>query len=449
MRIRTQPQTKDTKSWWQRFEPAAERPQPDWSRELRKAALTEFRTSGLPTPHDEDWRLLELSELDRLHLQPASALDHAQLVHAQRAPRPLSLADTETLVFVNGQYVPDISSVAAHQPGLRLGSLAAALNAEPELVREHLGSVARPDTNGFIALNTAAFLDGAFVYVPAGHAAPRLIHLVFICAGVEPGTVSLPRNLIVAGPGARVTVLETYLGYQAERYITNAVTELVLGEASQVEYCKVQDEPAAAYHFGTVWARIGRECNFALHSIALGAGASRTDIRAELAGEDINCQFNGLYLTTGTQQTHHFMLVEHRAPRCTSREIFNGILADRSTAVFHGRVHVHPGAVKTDAKQTNKNLLLSDSATAHSKPQLEIYADDVKCTHGATVGKLSDESIFYLRSRGIGLETAQRMLIQAFAGEVIERIKTDPVRIELDKALWDRLAQTQLAANRP
>jgi Fe-S cluster assembly protein SufD len=236
-------------------------------------------------------------------------------------------------------------------------------------------------------------------------------------------------------------VLESYAGTIDSPYFTNAVTELVLGEGTTVEHCKFQDESAQAFHVAAIHARLGRSCRLVAHSVATGARLSRNNIRTDLAGEGVECVLNGLYLTRDEQLADHHMVVEHAQPHCQSHEYYNGILDGRSRGVFHGRILVRKAAQKTDAKQTNKNLLLSDEATADTKPQLEIYADDVKCTHGATIGQLNEESIFYLRARGIGVETARRMLIHAFAGEIIDRIRHTPARDEMDKLIWDRLEQ--------
>jgi Fe-S cluster assembly protein SufD len=221
----------------------------------------------------------------------------------------------------------------------------------------------------------------------------------------------------------------------------------VAGENATVEFVKYQAEAADAFHIGMIAAHLGRASNVRIHSFALGSKLSRTNIRTNLAGEGLECILNGLYLTRGEQLADHHMIVEHAQPNCASHEYFNGILDGKSKGVFHGRILVREIAQKTDAKQTNKNLLLSDDATADTKPQLEIYADDVKCTHGATIGQLNDESIFYLRSRGLGTDTARRMLIHAFAGEIIERVQCAAAREELDKLVWDRLeANHNLAA---
>jgi Fe-S cluster assembly protein SufD len=233
--------------------------------------------------------------------------------------------------------------------------------------------------------------------------------------------------------------METYASTVDAPHFTNAVTELIGGEGAVIEHCKAQDEAPSAFHLAAFHAHLARGCNLISHSIATGARLSRNNIRTSLAGEGVQCVLNGLYLTRGDQLADHHMIVEHAQPHCQSHEYYNGILDGKSRGVFHGRILVRKIAQKTDAKQTNKNLLLSEDATVDTKPQLEIYADDVKCTHGATIGQLNEESIFYLRARGIGADTARRMLIHAFAGEIIERIRYAPAREELDKAVWDRL----------
>jgi len=270
---------------------------------------------------------------------------------------------------------------------------------------------------------------------------PDPVRLLFISTGRRPGATTHPRNLIVAEKQSRLTVIESYVSTANTAYFTNAVTELAAGDDAVVEHLKFQDESLDAFHIATLHGQFGRHSRVNAHSFALGARLSRTNIHTDLAGEGLECVLNGLYLTKGEQLADHHMIVEHAQPRCASHEYFNGILEDKSRGVFHGRIYVHPVAQKTDAKQTNKNILLSDAAVVDTKPQLEIYADDVKCTHGATIGQLDEDSVYYLRSRGIGLDTARQMLIHAFAGEIIDRVKCEPVRQELDKLIWERLEQ--------
>jgi Fe-S cluster assembly protein SufD len=265
------------------------------------------------------------------------------------------------------------------------------------------------------------------------------INLQFISTAKEPGATAQPRNLVLLGAGSQATVIESYRTLGEAPSFTNVVTELRLDEGAVLEHCKFQQEGLNAFHMSTLNANLGAKSALTSHSIALGAKLSRNNIRTCLAGPGVQCVLNGLYLTRADQLADHHMVVEHAAPNCASHEYFNGILEGHSKGVFHGRILVRPAAQKTDAKQTNKNLLLSEDATVDTKAQLEIYADDVKCTHGATVGQLNEESIFYLRSRGLGAETARRMLIHAFAGEILERIRHRPAREELDRIVWERL----------
>jgi Fe-S cluster assembly protein SufD len=412
--------------------------QPKWLLPIRKAGLARFGELGLPTLQHEDWRFTNVAPIAKLPFKPvfesSDEVTADQLEDFAFAKLPGS-----RIVFVNGHFVPKLSSVKKLPAGVKAGSLADALTSDPALLEKHLGRYAQPADNGFAALNQAFFLDGGFVHVPAGKVVAEPIQFVYVATAKQSGATFHPRNLVIAEANSQVTILESYVSLGGAGYFTNAVTELFAGDNARLEFVKFQDEAADAFHIAAFHGEFGRASNVKVHSFALGAKLSRNNIRTKLAGEGLECILNGLYLTRGEQLADHHMFVEHAQPRCASHEYFNGILDDKSKGVFHGRIYVHPIAQKTDAKQTNKNLLLSDDATANTKPQLEIYADDVKCTHGATIGQLNEESIFYLRTRGIGPETARRMLIHAFAGEIIERIQNEPAREELDKLVWERL----------
>ncbi len=422
--------------------------QPEWQLALRQAGLARFVDLGIPTLAHEDWRFTNLAPLTKLPLEPLFESAVTPEVEALLAAQMFTRLPGSRLVFINGQHAAPLSRIGELPAGVRVSSLAAALKNDPQFVKAQLGASALTENNPFTALNQAFFLDGGFIHVPAGVAVAEPVQLIHITTATKGGATVQPRNLIVAGANSQLTVIESYLSVQNAAYFTNTVTELVAGENATVEFVKYQGEAADAFHIGMIGAHLGRASNVRIHSFALGAKLSRTNIRTHLAGEGLECILNGLYLTGGEQLADHHMIVEHAQPHCASHEYFNGILDDKSRGVFHGRILVREIAQKTDAKQTNKNLLLSDDATADTKPQLEIYADDVKCTHGATIGQLNDESIFYLRSRGIGTETARRMLIHAFAGEIIERVKCDAAREELDKVVWDRLeANHHLAVN--
>jgi Fe-S cluster assembly protein SufD len=412
--------------------------QPTWLLPMRKAGLARFSELGLPTIRHEDWRFTNTSAIAKLPFAPAFEAGNG-VTAEQLNGFAFAQQSGPRLVFVNGHFAAKLSSVKNLPAGVKVGSLAAALASDAAFLEKHLGKYAASADNGFSALNQAFFLDGGFVHVPAGKIVEEPIQFIYVSTAKQSGTVIHPRNLVISEANSKVTILESYVSLGGSGYFTNAVTELFAGENAHLEFVKFQDEAADAFHMAAFHCEFGRASHVNVHSFALGAKLSRNNIRTKLAGEGLECVLNGLYITRNEQLADHHMIVEHAQPHCASHEYFNGILDDKSRGVFHGRILVQPIAQKTDAKQTNKNLLLSDDAGADTKPQLEIYADDVKCTHGATIGQLNDESIFYLRSRGIAPETARRMLIHAFAGEIIERIQHEPAREELDKLVWDRL----------
>ncbi|MEJ5237145.1 MAG: Fe-S cluster assembly protein SufD [Limisphaera sp.] len=413
--------------------------QPEWVVDRRRTALERFQSLGLPTLKDEDWRYTNVAPIARMAFRPALEPGAGDLppevldsLWCARLPGP-------RLVFVNGHYHPRLSRPDPLPAGVRFGSLIPALMRDGEALRPYWDRLVGAADNGFTALNQAFFADGAWIWIPPDTKLTEPLSILHVATPAGEGLTFCPRNLVVVGDRSQVTILESYVHAGAARYFTNALTELVAGDETFVEHLKFQDESPEAFHVAALHASLGRACRAWIHSFALGARLSRYNLRVRLAGEGLEAILNGLYLTRGEQLADHHMIVEHAQPHCASHEYFNGILDDKSRGVFHGRILVRPGAQKTDAKQTNKNLLLSDEAVANTKPQLEIYADDVKCTHGATVGQLQREAIFYLRTRGIGPETARRMLIHAFAGEIIERVQYEPAREALDRLVWDRL----------
>jgi Fe-S cluster assembly protein SufD len=347
------------------------------------------------------------------------------------------------LVFVNGRYSENLSS-PGELDGVKLGSLAEVLQMKPEIVQPHLGQYANLEEHAFNSLNTALMRDGAFVHVMKGKTAEKPIHLLFVStAHAEPAT-SHPRNLIVAESQSQATIVESYVSVGPDVYLTNPVTEIILGDGAVLDHYKLQDESRRAFHVATMQYRQDRNSSLRSHSITLGGVLVRNNLTAVLDGEGAECTLNGLYLVMGEQHIDNHTRLEHAKPHCSSRELYKGILDDKSRGVFHGRILVHKGAQKTDSKQTNNNLLLSDEALINTKPQLEIYADDVKCTHGATIGQLDQDAIFYLRSRGIGEKAARSLLIYAFASEIVGRVKVEALRAKLDQFLLGWLPQGEL-----
>ena len=445
----TDKKTKNVEPQLEKFERFEQQSQhPAWVFPLRKAGLARFAELGFPTLHDEDWRFTNVAPIAKLPFKPVFESDRDGISPEVVGRFTFGALPLNRLVFIDGHYVKELSTPPDGKSNLVATSLSQGLVSGAGIIQKHLAQHAKNESNAFTALNTAFFQDGALVQIPAGFNAETPIHLLFITTRQETGATIHPRNLILAGKASRATILESYVSTVSGSYFTNAVTELVLEEDATLEHCKYQDESVRAFHVAAVHAQLARNANLISHSLATGAKLSRNNIRTVLAGEGVECILNGLYLAHGEQLVDHHMVVEHAQPHCASHEYYNGILDGRAKGVFHGRILVRQPAQKTDAKQTNKNLLLSEDATVDTKPQLEIYADDVKCTHGATVGQLNEESIFYLRARGIGAETARRMLIHAFAGEIIERVRYAPAREELDRLVWERLeANPRIAEN--
>ena len=404
---------------------------------LRKAGLARFAEAGFPTLRDEDWRFTNLKPLAELPFRPTLTPLGQALGQEQLGDVTFGQLDADRLVFVNGHFSADLSQIADQPSGVTVTNLA---HAEGEL-----GSLSGGDDNPFVALNDAFFTDGAVIQIGDGQRLAKPVHLLFVTTASEDGDTAHIRNWIDAGSNAQGTIIESHLSLGQAATVTNVVTESRIGDGANIEHIKFQDQSVRAFHLASLHSELGRDAQYAFHSIVLGGRLSRNNLRMRLAQPGIECVLNGLYMLRGQQLADHHMLVEHAAAHCDSHAYFNGILDDQSRGVFHGRILVQPGAQKTDAKQTNKNLLLSDDATANTKPQLEIYADDVKCTHGATIGAMDDDAIFYLRTRGLDTPTARRMLLHGFAGEIIERIRHDDAREELDALVWDRLeAEHQL-----
>jgi Fe-S cluster assembly protein SufD len=404
-----------------------------WLDEGRAAALARFRALDLPTTRDEDWRFTNLAPLAAVTFgrAPDEAPPAARLLQAAPAPTGARL------VFDNGRFRRDLSSGAPLPRGAVLASLADALRHAPEAVRPHLGRLARPEALPFVAANQALLEDGAFLLLPDGAVVEEPIELVFVSGAPHPVAVS-PRVLVVAGKGSRATLAETYLG-TGDVYLVNAVTELVLGEGAQLEHLKLQDDGARAFHVSSVFAEQGAASRLVAHGLSLGAQIGRSEVRSRLAGEGGEIAVSGLFMADGTRVQDAFSWVEHAVPRCTTKETFKGILDGRARGVFSGRIRVLPGAQKTNAYQMSSNLLLSDDAVVDTKPQLEIFADDVKCGHGGTVGQLDEAALFYLRSRGVGEAEARSLLIWAFAAEMVDLVRPAGLRARAKALVAARL----------
>ncbi len=412
---------------------------PQSVRSLRLSAITRFETLGFPTTRNEDWHFTSVAPIADGRFAPltkaARDVSAAQVAPFVIAPR------WHTLVFVNGRYDAGLSGGAALPAGVQVLPLARAYLELPAVVEQYLGKIAAFDAHTFTALNTAFINDGAVVHVAADTEVAEPIHLLFVSDASAAQGSAQPRNLIVVDRNARATVIESYAGIGDGRYFTNTVTEASVGDGATLTHLKLQLESAEAYHVGTLDVRQARDSHLFSFSFATGALLSRSNIYTELRGVGCGATLNGLYLGDGDQHIDHQTRIEHVEPNCYSRELYKGILDGAAHGVFNGKVYVHPEAQKTDGKQTNNTLLLSKQAQIDTKPQLEIFADDVKCTHGATVGRLDETSLFYMKSRGINARTARELLTYAFAADVLETIELAEVREGLESATLRRYTE--------
>ena len=404
---------------------------PGWLRRLRDEAKERFVATGFPDVKNEDWKYTSVAGIEERRFELPSR-DDGGLSPSDVAGALPGDAAGNVLVFANGRYRADLSVRRPLPPGVHLGSLSETLSGGGDALVPYFF---RSPANPFTDLNTMLMEDGAFLHVGKEVEVPEPIHLLFLTSGGERPVMAHPRNVIVAGEGSRVTVVERYAGLSDAGCLVNAVTDIATGGGATVAHYRLQEDGPDAYHVSSLRARQGTGSRFAAHSVSLGARLSRSEVHAVLDGGDAVCLLNGLYLGNGEQHVDHFTTIDHAKPDGSSREYYRGILDGRSRGVFRGRVIVREDAQKTDARQANRNLLLSREAEADSRPQLEIHADDVKCTHGATVGPLDEEKVFYMRSRGIDESSARGLLAYAFAADILERFDLPDVRRAYEEKL--------------
>jgi Fe-S cluster assembly protein SufD len=414
-----------------------------WLQPVRRAAIARFAELGFPTTKDEDWRFTNVAPIAQtVFARPGD--DQAEPALRALDPFVFSGLGAPRLVFVNGRYSVALSSIGSLPAGAKVGSLARALSTERDVLQRHLAQYAGFHEDAFCALNTAFMEDGAFVYLPRGTVLEAPIHLLYVSTETAEPLIIHPRNLVVAEENSQATVVEDYVSLGDGVAFSNAVTEVVVGQNGVLSHSLIERESTRAFNVSTLRVQQGRSSSVASHSVLLGGALVRNNVHPVLAGEGCDCLINGLFLATGRQHMDNYMKVEHASPHCGSRQFYHGILDGQSRGVFHGRIIVHKDAQKTDAKQTNRNLLLSEDAQIDTKPQLEIYADDVKCTHGATIGQINEDAVFYLRSRGIGKDAARALLLFAFAEESLGRMKSEPIRRHLEKLVAAWLPQGKL-----
>ncbi len=411
-----------------------------WLLPTRRKAIKLFGELGFPNTRQEEWRFTNVAPIARTAFRLA-APGRNGLTVAEISNYTFGEADCPQLVFVNGRFSGPLSTLKSIPKGVRISSLASALESDRELVETHLARHADFEHSSFAALNTAFMADGAFVYVPPGMLLKNIVHLLYISTRRPETAVSYPRNLIVAGEGSKMSLVESYVGLGKGLYLTNAVTEIVAGRNCVVDHYKLQRESGDAFHIGRLQVVQQRDSSFTSHSLSLGGSLTRNEVNVRLDAEGAECGLNGLYVTRGSQHVDNHTTIDHAKPHCNSRELYKGILDGSSTGVFNGKIIVRKDAQKTNAKQTNKNLLLSENALVNSTPQLEIFADDVKCTHGATIGQLDEDGLFYLRSRGIDAASARTLLTYAFATEILSAVKVKPIQCQIDLVLLTRLSR--------
>jgi Fe-S cluster assembly protein SufD len=412
--------------------------EPEWLQARREHARTLFERAGFPTTRDEEWKYTDPAPMANVILADKFDVGEEKEMHGIEP----FLFDAETccrLVFVNGEYSEELSCICDVPPGMIAQPISQVLRERPELLEEHLAQCADSEANPFVALNTALFEDGVFVKIEEEAICERPLQIVFVTTAQKGVRAIAPRVLIVAGAGSEATIAESYVSPHADVYLNNAVTEVVLGPNAKVDHYKQQMESVNALHVATMQVMAARDAKFFSHAFAFGGRVARSDANAVMQGENCEITLNGLYLGRGEQLIDNHTVMDHAMPHCRSYESYSGILDDKSRGVFNGKIFVRLDAQKTDAKQTNRALLLSNEAEIDTKPQLEIFADDVKCTHGATIGQLDEDALFYLRARGIAEEDARDILIGAFASEVLNNVKVEALRVRLQNELLTRL----------
>ena len=408
--------------------------EPAWLRDIRREAMGTFERLDFPTMKDEDWHFTNVAPIaEKMFALPRKGGQVSEDLIARFAFG----SEWNTIVFVNGR-LERIDEQSKNIRGTTITTVHEEIAKDSELLKRHLSKLASSESAAFTALNTAFAVDGAVIRVAPDAVVEKPIHLLFISDENAENTAIQTRNLIFAERHSQCTIIESYVSVGGENYFANAVTEVFVGEGARIGHYKLQTESRSAFHVGTIQVEQARDSRYESFSFATGAKLSRTNVYTTLAGDAAEAILNGLYMVDGSQHVDHQTRIEHVAPNCPSHELYKGILDGNSHGVFNGKVYVHPEAQKTDGKQSNNNLLLSDGARVDTKPQLEIFADDVKCTHGATVGRLDETALFYMRSRGIGPSQAKRLLTYAFAADVLEKIELEPLKEALEAQVLDK-----------
>ena len=415
----------------------------DWFADSRHLALKIFKESGFPNSRLENWKYTDVRPIKKKSFSNVSEATVSVSTDEINAIRFDGL-DCIEVVFINGVFSKEHSSLEALDKGLVVENMLDALANDKDLLAKHLTKYADDKVSPFTALNTAFIQNGTFISLAANTVIEKPISILYLSKESNSALATHPRNLIVMGENSQATVIESYIGLDDANYFTNAVTEVALSSSAILKHYKIQQESLNAYHIGNLNVMQGKDSKLESHSISLGGSLVRNDIHGQLAAEGAEIIMNGLYMTGDKQHVDNHTRVDHLKPRTLSTENYRGVLNGKSRAVFNGKVIVHKDAQKIEAHQNNANLLLSDDAEIDTKPELEIYADDVKCTHGATVGQLDQNMLFYLRSRAIDEETARSLLTYAFADELISNISFAPIRNRLERLVIGQLPDAAL-----
>ena len=410
---------------------------PAWLRAFRQEGIAQLARQGFPTSKLEDWKYTNVAPISGQAFSPVRTVHEAGV---EAAVARLALPGKgPRLVFVDGWYVRELSRLEGLPAGVTVRSLREALQ-DGEPLESLVGSRARAEASAFTALNAALLEEGAVVRVAPGTVCPEPVQFLFLTRGdAHHVALASPRVVVRAGDNSELTLVESYVGAAPGVSFTNAVTEVVLGAGARVTHLKLQAESETAFHIGGLHAELGRDSRFASHVISLGGALARNEVHSVFGAEGGECTLQGLYVGHGTQHLDNWTNLDHAHPRCSSRELYKGVLDDKARGTFHGKVLVRPDAQQTDARQANRNLLLSEAAMADARPQLEILADDVKCAHGATVGRLDEQALFYLRSRGISRAEAESLLTHAFAKEVVGAVPLASLRDQVEELLARKL----------
>lgn len=405
---------------------------PEWLRTARSAAFGRFLERGFPTTRDEEWKFTNVAPIAQIDWHRAAEMSSEAI--SRKIASELIYSARIKAVIVNGRVSKELSTLDGLPEGVTIWTKQEAWETMPA----HEGPSLTSD-HPFVLLNTAFFEDGLFIHIAPKTVLTDPIHIACVAEPGTDATMVSPRVFVVVGEQAHVSLVETYTGSEGQPVLTNAVTEVLLGPGAVVDHVKVQQEAASTFHMSSTFVHLHRASTFTSQAITFGGRIARNDISATLAGEGAECTLNGLYVADGETLVDTHTTIDHAQPHCPSHEVYKGILTGKAKGVFNGKIIVRPDAQKTDAKQTNKALLLSPDATINTKPQLEIFADDVKCTHGATIGQLDDDQLFYLRARGIHKHDARNILIHAFASDVLNGITHDAIREQLEAALVAKL----------